>query len=574
MQQFSLCVLIPYYNHGEALPRVIEKLSTTGHPVILIDDGSTAYHSSVAEELKTRFNFLTIIKHQTNCGKGAALRTGLLAAWEQGYTHALQIDADDQHDQNDIPEMITEAINQPESLILAYPVFGPEAPWERVWGRKLTTAMISLQTFSIQAKDGLFGFRIYPLAGIIPILNSHRMAGRMSFDPEIVVRCLLAKIPIINFPSRVCYHPGGVSHFHYISDNYEMIRMHTLLILEKFCFWKKSSVGNSWHNVREKGSRRWLTALFTLGLLTGKNAAKTAVIPFIWFVTFTDSRTRMASLDYLRRARIPFTPSYREVYRHLKTFSDALIESVFAWHEVKTRVPERAPELTSFRRRLLDGKGGVILSAHFGALEYARARFSQTKDLKIIPVMYLRNSKNFREFLNSVNNQSSEDVILVEEFTPATVIMLRQRLKEGAYIALLADRLPPTTSDRSVTAPFLEEQVSLPWGPFFLSDLLEADTISLFCYFDEQSKLVLKWKDLEKLPGKSNREMRIAYLAKQFASQLAEACKIAPYQWFNFYDFFQKRHPSDQMSLKQIRLTPPAPSEEVLSGQVLSERIK
>jgi glycosyltransferase involved in cell wall biosynthesis len=172
----------------------------------------------------------TLVERELNAGKGGAVMTGLRAALAQGYSHALQIDADGQHDVNDIPRFVETGGASPGSLICGQPVFDESISSLRYYGRFLTISLNWLETLSREIKDGLCGFRLYPLADVVSIIDRSSPGTRMAFDPEILVRAVWSGIPLVYIPVEVRYPESGRSHFHYLRDNVEITWMHTRLI--------------------------------------------------------------------------------------------------------------------------------------------------------------------------------------------------------------------------------------------------------------------------------------------------------------------------------------------------------
>lgn len=154
---------------------------------------------------------------------------GLRALADAGFTHAAQIDADGQHDPNDLGKFLSESRAQPEAVILGTPKYGPEVPRVRLVGRQLSRVLVWLETFSFAISDPLLGFRVYPLKETIGVLDSARLGERMDFDPEIAVRLKWRGLPIKNIPTRVIYPPGGLSNFAFVRDNVLMVYLHLRL---------------------------------------------------------------------------------------------------------------------------------------------------------------------------------------------------------------------------------------------------------------------------------------------------------------------------------------------------------
>ena len=115
---FSALVVIPVYNHGEAIGVMLEGIQRHGVPCLLVDDGSSADCAAVLDQLAASHpETVSLLRLPVNQGKGGAVMTGLREAARRGYTHALQIDADGQHDPADIPGFLADAKENPESLV-------------------------------------------------------------------------------------------------------------------------------------------------------------------------------------------------------------------------------------------------------------------------------------------------------------------------------------------------------------------------------------------------------------------------------------------------------------------------
>jgi glycosyltransferase involved in cell wall biosynthesis len=200
-------------------------------PLIVVDDASsTPALDSLTELLTVGMPGATVVRHAQNLGKGGAVMTGLRLAKSSGYSHALQIDADGQHDVSTVALFIDAANEQPESLICGRPVFDDKISTLRFYARYITLSFSRLETLSLDIQDALCGFRLYPLSAIVSIIDRSRLGRRMAFDPEILVRAVWKKIRLVYIPIRVNYPADGKSHFHYIRDNLEISWMHARLL--------------------------------------------------------------------------------------------------------------------------------------------------------------------------------------------------------------------------------------------------------------------------------------------------------------------------------------------------------
>jgi polyprenyl-phospho-N-acetylgalactosaminyl synthase len=234
----TVCGLVPVYNNPLTISKVVKDLQRTIKHVIIVDDGSNDVTRAAIEQLADADRAHLHVQHlPVNRGKGAAVKAGLQHALELGFSHALQVDADGQHDLGDVPQFLACMHNSPDALILGAPVFGNDIPALRKYGRKLTVLMIALEAGTLKLPDAMCGFRIYPVAAICALST---LCMRMCFDPEIMIRAHWAGIPIQAVPTRVRYlsaEEGGVSHFRGVHDNILNVGLHTCLVLQAPLRW-------------------------------------------------------------------------------------------------------------------------------------------------------------------------------------------------------------------------------------------------------------------------------------------------------------------------------------------------
>lgn len=226
-----MCVIVPVYDHHAALPRLVDALRTSGLVCWLVDDGS---HAPCAERVKTlcaeNGDWLQRVRLEPNQGKGAAVFAGLRAAQAAGFTHAVQIDADLQHDPSRIDEFVAAAEHAPGAIINGVPQYDGSVPAVRLHGRRITTVLVWLHTLSRQIADAMCGFRLYPIAPAVALDDRVRIGRRMEFDAEVIVRLFWDGVPVVNLKTPVTYPADGVSHFRMLRDNLRIGWLHLRLL--------------------------------------------------------------------------------------------------------------------------------------------------------------------------------------------------------------------------------------------------------------------------------------------------------------------------------------------------------
>ena len=223
------CFVIPNYNHTQGVAVTIEALQRYAMPIILVDDGSDFETQTLFEQLAAKYQNLTLFRLPVNGGKGAAVKTGLSLAYEMGMSHAVQIDADGQHDLADIDILLSESKCHPHAMISGRPVYDESISKGRYYGRFITHFWVYIETLSLAIKDSMCGFRVYPLSACMALMDKQSLGNRMDFDIEIMVRLFWQKVPIRFISTKVLYPADGVSHFNLWKDNWLISKMHTRL---------------------------------------------------------------------------------------------------------------------------------------------------------------------------------------------------------------------------------------------------------------------------------------------------------------------------------------------------------
>lgn len=226
MQQ---CFVIPVYNHPHYIEALVEHLDHFQKPIILVNDGSDAACTELLHRIAEQHPNVELVEHSHNQGKGQAVITGLRHAHKLGFSHALQLDSDGQHDWQDVAKFLEISAQHPDAMVIGQPVFDESVPKKRLYGRYATHIWVWINSLSFDIKDSMCGFRVYPLAATIKVLDSAKFQPRMGFDSEILVRLKWANVPFINVPTKVIYPEGGISHYHVLRDNLGMSRAHVRL---------------------------------------------------------------------------------------------------------------------------------------------------------------------------------------------------------------------------------------------------------------------------------------------------------------------------------------------------------
>lgn len=211
--------IIPCYRHEAGLKDFLPALQATGLPIVVVDDGNMPPMQPIEG--------VELVRSEQNLGKGGALILGAQWAEQQGYTHALQIDADGQHELADALTMLEAAKQSPQTLFSGFPVYDASVPKSREKGREVTRFFIRLET-GLKREDALCGCRVYPLKPFLQVVN-RVWSRRMGFDVEIIVKWVWAGGEVRQHKVRVTYPIDGVSNFHVFRDNLAFFLLHSRL---------------------------------------------------------------------------------------------------------------------------------------------------------------------------------------------------------------------------------------------------------------------------------------------------------------------------------------------------------
>jgi len=227
---FSPVVVTPTYNNARTVIDVLTRVRATGLPLIVVNDGSTdATAGLLAEFVRQNCRDVTVVTHERNRGKAAALKTGFAAAAKAGFTHAVTIDTDGQLDPEQIPELLAAARDNPGALVVGCRDDGKaDYPARSRLGRRISNAAIRWES-GVRIGDSQCGFRVYPVGFV---RTTCCRAPYFAFEAEIITRAGWAGRPVVEVPVNCRYLPPGqrVSHFKPVKDTLRGIATHLRLL--------------------------------------------------------------------------------------------------------------------------------------------------------------------------------------------------------------------------------------------------------------------------------------------------------------------------------------------------------
>ncbi len=225
-QAYHCCVLIPTYNNGGTLKKVIEEVRKYTDNVMVVNDGATDNTS----EILSTIDGIEILAYSPNQGKGTALRRGFELAYSKGYQYAITIDSDGQHFAEDIPKFIYKMIEHPDALIIgARNMEQASVPGKSSYGNKFSNFWFWVET-GIKIPDTQSGFRLYPLKSLQKMTF---YTPKYELEIEIIVRAAWRGVPVLTVPVSVYYAPSAIriSHFRPFKDFTRITLLNTVLVI-------------------------------------------------------------------------------------------------------------------------------------------------------------------------------------------------------------------------------------------------------------------------------------------------------------------------------------------------------
>lgn len=547
------CFIIPCYQHSKTLGALLLELQKYNFKAFVVNDGSDEVNTMQITKACSEHPWVELLEHSENRGKGAAVMAGLTKAGEQGYTHAIQIDSDAQHDVSKVKELLALSEGDPTSLVMGLPQYDESVPKARLWGRYLTHFWVWVETLSFKIKDSMCGFRVYPVAATLAVINDNHIGQRMDFDIEILVRLFWAGVPMQQVPVKVVYPVGGTSSFKMFDDNCLITKMHTKLFFSMFykmpLFFlrggDRKQLQSRWHKTEELGSVLGMRIVFFFYRALGRKVVKILLYPICYYYYLLHSQVRRQSKSYIEVYQSycqtlntnyhAFTP-----FHHIYSFADMVLDKFSVWVgdiTIDSFDSDDVAELLEISRHQ---GGAFFISSHYGNIEVCRAMGRFFPQVKFNALVYHDNAAKFNNYLNKLNNETALNLISIRDFSIEHSISLKEKVDKGEWVFMMGDRFSIQNNQRTLAQRFLGKKVELPEGPFLMAYLLEVPIYIIHCYRSgAQFRIQLK----KVIPGaernSKNKKEYMIEIAGAYCSELAGLIEKDPLQWYNFFNFWK-----------------------------------
>ena len=296
-----------------------------------------------------------------------------------------------------------------------------------------------------------------------------------------------------------------------------------------------ATAGTRWQDSGEKGSAVGISLLFQLGTMFGRRIPG-LILPLVaaWYVLLHPS-VRRASQAYLRR--LQGRAGLRDVHRHVHCFARVILDRLFMVRgdfrpfQITVEGQERLESLRASSR------GAVLIVSHLGSFEVLRA-LAVERAFPVSILGYFGNASLINAALRKVNPSVDTRLIEIRPGDASFVFEVERCISEGQLVGTMGDRVG--FDGKHARAPFLGSDASFPTGPYLLAAALHCPVYLAFGLYREPNRYELHFEPFEEridLPRAAREDAIQAYVAR-YAARLEHYCRLAPYNWFNFYDFW------------------------------------
>jgi len=292
----------------------------------------------------------------------------------------------------------------------------------------------------------------------------------------------------------------------------------------------------AWARTPERSNMLMLRVMTWISLRMGRRAAR-GVLHLIaaYFLLFAPA-SRRASSDYLRRA-LGRPARWRDLYRHFFTFAATIHDRVYLVNRRFDLFDFEVHGEDMLHRLLAGGKGLFLIGAHLGSFEVIRAIGRKHQGLRVAMLMHEDNAQKINAMLAAINPEAVQDIIGLGHID--SMLKVRERLDDGGVVGMLADRTPG--NDTLYPVQILGADANLPGGPFRMAALLQRPVVFMTGLYLGGNRYAIHFEPLADFSAvaRGQRDAAVQAAIARYAALLDQYCRKAPYNWFNFFDFWQ-----------------------------------
>jgi predicted LPLAT superfamily acyltransferase len=290
----------------------------------------------------------------------------------------------------------------------------------------------------------------------------------------------------------------------------------------------------AWLAQRERGSRPLIWLIVKLTLALGRPVGRAFLYPICAYFLLFSGSARRASREYLRRV-LARPPGWRDLFAHYHCFAQTILDRVLLLSGRHDQVDCHVEGIEVLRGAMAQGRGCLLYGAHFGSFDVLRVLGSTESPVAVNVLMHEDNATKLNGVLAALNREFPHQIIPLGR--PETMLKVAEALSRNEIVGLLADRV--VAGDKLLRCRFLDAAASFPEGPFILASVLKAPVVlfsAVYCGGRRYRVRLGPFADSE--TSADGRRGAMQAQCQHYADWLARNCRAAPYNWFNFYDFW------------------------------------
>ncbi|UCH47345.1 MAG: acyl-CoA synthetase [Betaproteobacteria bacterium] len=293
-------------------------------------------------------------------------------------------------------------------------------------------------------------------------------------------------------------------------------------------------MSREWLNARERSNTFAIRVLIWIALALGRPAARAVLVPVVTYYLIFGGRARRASRDYLQRV-LGRKPSLRDVFRHFYTFATVALDRVYFLADRWSLFDIGLHGEELLIEQLENNKGCFLIGAHVGSFESLRS-LGRRRQVTVNLVMFEENANRVARVARAINPALKDDIIALG--TPDSMLRVIEQLDKGAWVGMLADRA--ISEGGMVAVPFLGATALFPAAPFRIAALTGRTVILMIGLYRGANRYDLHFETLVESPSlpRAERDQIVEGWMRLYAARLEHYCREAPFNWFNFYEFW------------------------------------
>ncbi|WP_176050345.1 acyl-CoA synthetase [Burkholderia sp. BCC1644] len=295
----------------------------------------------------------------------------------------------------------------------------------------------------------------------------------------------------------------------------------------------------AWAERQERSNAGLLRTMTWISLRFGRQRARIVLhLIATYFVLFSPVACA-ASRDYLRRV-LGRPVRWRDVYRHVFTFAATIHDRVYLMNGRFDLFDIRLHGETLVDDALAGGRGAFLMGAHLGSFEVVRAIGRTHPDLHVVVTMYEKNARKINATLAAVNPAAKPEVIPLGQVD--SMLKVRERLDANCMVGMLADRTLLDDAAASLRRlPLLGTPAAFPLGPLYMAAMLKRPVIFMTGLYRDGNRYDVHFETLADFSGvrRDTRAAAVDAALARYVALLDKYCRAAPYNWFNYFDFWQ-----------------------------------